>query len=478
MTDSNVHQSPNPLWGGRFSASPAEIMERINISISFDKRLYTQDIRASQSHCAMLISQGIISPADGTAILQGLSQIAQEITDGHFVFKTEFEDIHMNVEARLAELIGSTAGYLHTARSRNDQIATDFRLWVRSSIDSIDQAIAHLQIALLNQAERHAATVMPGFTHLQAAQPITFGHHLMAYVEMLERDHSRLADTRLRLNESPLGAAALAGTSFPIDRHSTARELGFDRPCRNSIDAVSDRDFAVEFLFNAALCAVHLSRLAEELVLWASTQFRFVSLSDSFTSGSSIMPQKRNPDVAELIRAKSGRVISALQTLLIVMKGLPLAYGKDMQEDKEPVFEAYDTLKLCLEAMTGMITDMSANTEAMRAACDCTLMATDLADWLVKTIRIPFREAHHTVGRLVKLAEERNCTLATLPLLEMQNVEPAITIDIYRVLNIENAIKSRTSFGGTSPANVRTAVAETWSRLRARNQQPIEREKM
>ncbi len=469
MTHDKAPKSPNPIWGGRFSTTPAEIMERINTSIGFDKRLYRQDIRASQIHCSMLISQGIISPEDGTAILQGLEQILQEITEGRFVFKTEFEDIHMNVEARLADLIGSAAGYLHTARSRNDQVATDLRLWIRDAIDSIHQAATHLQRTLLDQAERHADTVMPGFTHLQAAQPITFGHHLMAYVEMIERDLSRLADTRLRLNESPLGAAALAGTSFPIDRHYTARELGFHQPCLNSIDAVSDRDFAIEFLSDAALCAVHLSRLAEELVLWASTPFQFIYLSDSFTSGSSIMPQKRNPDAAELIRAKSGRVIGALQSLLVLMKGLPLAYVKDLQEDKVQVFEAADALTVCLTAMAGMITDMSVNTEVMRAACNGNLTATDLADWLVMKARIPFRQSHAKVGNIVKLADERCCTLKDLTIADMQKIEPAITNDVYRVLDIDNSVRSRTSFGGTAPANVLIAVGEARRRLLAKD---------
>ncbi|VBB69732.1 Argininosuccinate lyase [invertebrate metagenome] len=467
MTDYQSEAPRNPIWGGRFSASPTEIMARINLSIDFDKRLHTQDIRASRTHCAMLMAQGIISSEDGIGILRGLEQIAQEISDGRFIFRTTFEDIHMNVEARLAELIGSAAaGRLHTARSRNDQVATDFRLWVRDAIDNIDQAQVRLQTSLLDQAERHAATVMPGFTHLQAAQPITFGHHLMAYVEMIGRDRSRLADTRRRLNECPLGAAALAGTSFPIDRHRTAMELGFDRPCVNSIDAVSDRDFAIEFLSDAVLCAIHLSRLAEELVLWSSIAFRFIKLSDGFTTGSSIMPQKRNPDAAELVRAKSGRVIGALHSLLVVMKGLPLAYVKDMQEDKEPVFEAADTLVLCLIAMAGMITDMQVNTDSMRAACVAgDLTATDLADWLVRVVRMPFRQAHYVTGCLVLLAEERGCALTTLPLADMQTVEPSITADVYQVLSVDNSVTSRTSFGGTSPLNVLSAVSDARNRF-------------
>ena len=476
MIESNARKSPNPLWGGRFSNSPAEIMERLNISIAYDKRLYTQDIRVSQIHCTMLISQGIISPKDGAAILQGLVQILQEITNGSFIFKKELEDIHMNVEARLAELIGPAAGYLHTARSRNDQVATAFRLWVRDAIDDIDRGITHLQMALLEQAERHAHTIMPGFTHLQTAQPITFGHHLMAYIEMFERDHSRLAETRQRLNESPLGAAALAGTSFPIDRYDTAINLGFNRPCLNSIDAVSDRDFAIEFLSDAAICAVHLSRLGEELVLWASTPFRFIHFSDAFTSGSSIMPQKRNPDAAELIRAKSGRVIGALQSLLVLMKGLPLAYVKDMQDDKEPVFETADTLNLCLEATAGMITDMCANPPVMRAACDGNLTATDLADWLVQTMHIPFRQAHRIVGHLVKCADQHCCTIKDLPLVEIKKIEPKITSAIYSILDLDNSVNSRTSFGGTAPENVLAAAAQARNRLLSRNGNSVTRE--
>jgi len=456
----------NPLWGGRFAAGPSEIMARINVSITFDKRLHAEDIRASKAHCTMLIAQGIITPEDGMAILNGLEEIAQEITEGRFVFNPALEDIHMNIEARLAERIGPAAGRLHTARSRNDQVATDFRLWVRGAIDALMEAQGRLQAALLDQADRHAATVMPGFTHLQAAQPVTFGHHLLAYVEMIGRDRGRFADARRRLNECPLGAAALAGTSFPIDRHRTAAELGFDRPCANSLDAVSDRDFALEFLSGAALCAVHLSRLAEELVLWTSAPFRFVSLSDAFTTGSSIMPQKRNPDAAELIRAKAGRVIGALTALLVVMKGVPLAYAKDMQDDKEPVFEAADTLNVCLAAMTGMIADLAVHAETMRAACTVGhITATDLADWLVRVLGMPFREAHHATGRLVRLAEERGLALASLPLADMQAIVPDVTGAVYRVLGIEDSVASRTSFGGTAPVNVTAAVAEARRRF-------------
>ncbi|MBF0129846.1 MAG: argininosuccinate lyase, partial [Alphaproteobacteria bacterium] len=413
------------MWGGRFAGGPAAIMERINVSISFDKRLYAQDIRGSKAHCAMLVERGILTPEDGKVIAAGLDKIQGEIEAGAFTFRTELEDIHMNVEARLAEIVGPAAGRLHTARSRNDQVATDFRLWVRDGLDALDQALKGFQAVLLDRAEEHAATLMPGFTHLQAAQPVTFGHHLLAYVEMIGRDRGRLADGRGRLNECPLGAAALAGTSFPIDREMTARALGFDRPCANSLDAVSDRDFALEFLSAAAICGVHLSRLAEELVIWTSAQFGFVRLSDGFTTGSSIMPQKRNPDAAELSRAKSGRLIGNLNALLVTMKGLPLAYSKDMQEDKEPVFEAFDTLDLCIAAMTGMIADMTVNADAMRAAAGAGFItATDLADWLVRVLDMPFREAHHVTGRLVKMAEERGVGLEDLGLDDMRAAEP------------------------------------------------------
>ncbi len=450
----------NAMWGGRFTGGPAEVMQRINASIDFDRRLYAQDIAASKAHCEMLVRQDIVSSEDGAAILQGLDTIAREIEDGRFTFKAALEDIHMNVEARLEELIGEAAGRLHTARSRNDQVATDFRLWVRDASDALDGALAGLQAALLDQAEAHAATVMPGYTHLQAAQPITFGHHLMAYVEMLGRDRGRLADGRRRLNECPLGAAALAGTSFPIDRAMTARALGFDRPSANSIDAVSDRDFALEFLSAGAILAVHLSRLAEEIVIWCSQGFGFVALSDAFTTGSSIMPQKKNPDAAELLRAKSGRVIGALSSLLIVMKGLPLAYGKDMQEDKEPVFDAADTLALSVAAATGMVRDLHPEVEALRAATRSGyLTATDLADWLVRVPGLPFRKAHHATGAIVKRAADLDCDIAELPLAELQAVEPSITKEVYQVLSVERAIESRSSFGGTAPAEVRAAVA-------------------
>jgi argininosuccinate lyase len=449
----------NAMWGGRFSGGPADVMQRINASIDFDRRLYAQDIAASKAHCEMLVRQGIVSSEDGSAILQGLDTIAREIEDGRFTFKAALEDIHMNVESRLEELIGEAAGRLHTARSRNDQVATDFRLWVRDANEALDSALADLQAALLDQAEAHADAVMPGYTHLQAAQPITFGHHLMAYVEMLGRDRGRLADGRRRANECPLGAAALAGTSFPIDRTMTAQALGFDRPSANSIDAVSDRDFALEFLAAGAILAVHLSRLAEEIVIWCSEGFAFVQLSDAYTTGSSIMPQKKNPDAAELLRAKSGRVIGALSGLLVVMKGLPLAYGKDMQEDKEPVFDAADTLALAVAAATGMVRDLRPRVEVLRAATRTGyLTATDLADWLVRAAGLPFRKAHHATGQIVKRAEVLDCDLAELPLAELQAIEPGITEEVYDVLSVERAVASRTSFGGTAPAEVLAAV--------------------
>jgi argininosuccinate lyase len=453
------------MWGGRFVGGPAAIMQRINASIDFDQRLYAQDIRGSKAHCRMLVKQGIISAEDGEAILRGLDQVLQEIESDQFPFSVELEDIHMNVENRLAALIGDAAGRLHTARSRNDQVATDFRLWVRDAIDGMDAALGELLDALLTRAEEHAATVMPGFTHLQAAQPVTFGHHLMAYVEMIGRDRGRLRDARKRLNESPLGSAALAGTSFPIDRHFTAAELGFDGPMRNSLDGVSDRDFALEFMSTCAICAVHLSRLAEELVIWTSAQFRFVKLSDGFTTGSSIMPQKRNPDAAELIRAKTGRVIGDLNALLIVMKGLPLAYSKDMQDDKEPVFECADTLELAIAAMTGMIWDMNVNTKVLEKAAGAGFTtATDIADWCVRELKMPFRKAHHVAGSLVKMAENKGCDLPDLSLDEMRQVEPGITEDARAVLSVASSVASRMSHGGTAPTRVREAVAAARAR--------------
>ena len=456
----------NAMWGGRFAAGPADIMARINASIDVDRRLYAQDIAGSLAHCAMLVKQGILTPQDGDAIQRGLQQVLGEIEEGRFRFRHDLEDIHMNVESRLAELIGPAAGRLHTARSRNDQVATDFRLWVRQEIDSLDAALKALQAALLAQAERHADTVMPGFTHLQNAQPVTFGHHLLAYVEMAGRDRGRFADCRKRLNECPLGAAALAGTSFPIDRHATAAALEFDRPMANSMDAVSARDFALEFLAAGAICAVHLSRLAEEIVIWCSAPFGFVRLSDAFTTGSSIMPQKRNPDAAELVRAKAGRLIGALNGLLVMMKGLPLAYAKDMQEDKQPTFEAADALMLCIAAMTGMVADLRPDPERMRAAAaEGYTTATDLADWLVRRLGLPFREAHHVTGAIVRAAEARDLTLDALPLEAMRAVEPRITEEVYEVLSVERSVASRTSFGGTAPQRVREAAAAARERF-------------
>ena len=468
MSTDSTRKEPgtSAIWGGRFEAGPSAVMEEINASVDFDRRLIAQDIAGSKAHCAMLVRRGIISQADGDAILDGLDTILQEAEEGRFVFDRSLEDVHMNVEARLAQLIGEAAGRLHTARSRNDQVATDFRLWVRDTTDDLDGALRALQAVLIDTAEAHAATIMPGFTHLQAAQPVTLGHHLLAYVEMLGRDRGRFADCRRRLNECPLGAAALAGTSFPIDRRMTAEALGFDQPAANSLDAVSDRDFALEFLAAGALLAVHLSRLAEEIVLWCSAQFGFMRLSDAFSTGSSIMPQKRNPDAAELVRAKAGRVIGALNALLVVMKGLPLAYGKDMQEDKEQVFDAADTLRLCVVATAGMIEGATFDAARMRAAAAVGFAAaTDLADWLVRVLGLPFRRAHHIVGALVKEAEYRGCGLEELPLTAMQAIEPAITDDVYQVLGIEQSVASRTSEGGTAPANVQAAVAEARRRF-------------
>ena len=447
--------APSAMWGGRFDAAPSAIMEEINASIAFDQRLYAEDIAASKAHCAMLVRQGIITKADGNAILKGLDRIRAEIDSGRFTFRRSLEDIHMNVESRLKQLIGAAAGRLHTARSRNDQAATDFKLWIRGAIDRIEAAIKGLQRVLIEKAEAHAATVMPGFTHLQPAQPVTFGHHLLAYVEMLGRDRGRLEDCRRRLNECPLGAAALAGTSFPIDRAMTAKALGFSGPVANSIDAVSDRDFALEFLGTAAILAVHLSRLAEEIVLWCSEQFGFLKLSDAFATGSSIMPQKRNPDAAELVRAKTGRVIGAAVALLVAIKGLPLAYGKDMQEDKEPVFDTADTLDLCLAAMAGMLKHARVDESRMRAAASAGYTtATDLADWLVRRLGMPFRDAHRVTGELVRRAERKGVALDRLTLADMRKVEPRLTRDVFSVLGVDDAVKSRTSAGGTAPANV------------------------
>ncbi len=453
-------ETSNAMWGGRFAAGPDAIMEAINASIGYDRRLAPQDIEGSRAHAAMLAAQGIIEPKDAEVIREGLLTVLSEIEAGTFEFSTALEDIHMNVEARLKTLIGEPAGRLHTARSRNDQVATDLRLWVRDQCDAADQALKALIQALLGQAEAGADWVMPGFTHLQTAQPVTWGHHMMAYVEMFARDRSRFADARARMNESPLGAAALAGTSFPIDREMTARTLGFDRPMANSLDAVSDRDFAMEFLSASSICAVHLSRLSEELVIWSSAQFRFVTMSDRWSTGSSIMPQKRNPDAAELIRAKIGRIFGANVALTLVMKGLPLAYGKDMQEDKEQVFDAADNLMLSLAAMTGMVADMSAKPDSLRAAAATGFStATDLADWLVRALGLPFRDAHHVTGSLVARAEEKGCDLPELTLQDMKAVHPDITEDVFGVLTVENSVASRTAYGGTSPANVRAQIA-------------------
>jgi argininosuccinate lyase len=446
----------NKMWGGRFTRSPDAIMQDINASIDVDRHLFRQDIAASKAHAAMLAEQGIITAQDARQIAHGLDTILSEIERGTFEFKHSLEDIHMNVESRLAELIGPAAGRLHVARSRNDQVATDFRLWIRDAVDSIDEALAGYQTALAEKALTHAATVMPGFTHMQTAQPVTFGHHLLAYVEMAERDRGRFRDARRRLNQSPLGAAALAGTAFPVDRAATAKTLGFDAAMANSIDAVSDRDFALETLSAAAITAMHLSRFAEEIVMWCSPLLGLITLSDGFTTGSSIMPQKRNPDAAELVRAKTGRIIGALDALLIVMKGLPLAYQKDMQEDKEGAMAAFSELMLSLAAMTGMVRDMTPHVERMRAAAgEGYSTATDLADWLVRELDMPFRAAHHVTGRIVAQAAAEKVPLDRLPLAAMQAIEPRITEDVFRVLSVESSVQSRVSHGGTAPDNVR-----------------------
>jgi argininosuccinate lyase len=456
----------NTMWGGRFAANPAEVMEEINASIDFDKRLWRHDIEASKAHVAMLAATGILTKKEAGEIAGGLDKILGEMAAGKFNFSRALEDIHLNVESRLRELIGPMAGKLHTARSRNDQVATDFRLYIRDEIGAVDRALAGLQFALATKALEHAAAVMPGFTHLQTAQPITFGHHLLAYVEMLSRDRGRFADALKRLSECPLGSAALAGTSFPIDREMTAKALGFARPTANSLDAVSDRDFALETLAASAIAAMHLSRFAEEIVLWTSPQFGLAHLSDKFTTGSSIMPQKRNPDAAELVRAKAGRIAGALQALLMVMKGLPLAYAKDMQEDKEPVFDALDSLKLGLAAMTGMVEDLEPDLRAMkRAAAGGHSTATDLADWLVLKLGLPFRDAHHVTGRIVALAEQKGCDLKKLSLADLKSVEPEITEEAFAALDVAGSVKSRTSYGGTSPANVRREAKKWIKRL-------------
>jgi argininosuccinate lyase len=453
-------------WGGRFGAAPAELMQRINASIGFDKRLWREDIAASKAHAAMLREQGIVSEGDVAAILESLDQIAAEYERDGVPESQALEDIHMTVEHRLTELIGEAAGRLHTARSRNDQVATDFRLWVRTACDEAVDAVRALQRVLVERAEEHAETVMPGFTHLQVAQPVTLGHHLMAYYEMLRRDVSRFTDARVRMNESPLGSAALAGTGFPIDRERTADALGFDRATANSLDSVSDRDFALDYLSAAAQCSLHLSRLAEELIIWASAPFGFVKLSDAFSTGSSIMPQKRNPDAAELVRGHSGRIVGALTSLMVTMKGLPLAYSKDMQDDKEPVFEARDLLMLSLEALAGVVETVEFVPERMRAAAAQGFStATDLADWLVREADVPFREAHHITGRAVKAAEERGCGLADLSIDDLQAIDPRIDQRVFDVLSVDASVASRTNYGGTAPERVREQIAAAKAEL-------------
>lgn len=450
----------NTMWGGRFASGPDAIMTAINASIGFDQRLYAQDIAGSRAHAAMLAAQGIISDSDAAAIGEGLLTVLSEIEGGKFTFSTALEDIHLNVESRLTEIIGEAGKRLHTGRSRNDQVAVDFRLWVRDQCDAAIAGLTELMRAFLAQAEAGADWVMPGFTHLQTAQPVTWGHHMLAYVEMFARDRSRFEDARKRMNECPLGAAALAGTSFPIDRHATAKALGFDRPTANSLDSVSDRDFALEFLAASSICAMHLSRFAEELVIWSSAQFRFVRLSDKWTTGSSIMPQKKNPDAAELLRAKLGRILGATVALFTIMKGLALTYSKDMQEDKEQTFDAADTLMLGLAAMTGMVSDMTANREVLRAAAASGFStATDLADWLVRRLGLPFRDAHHVTGTLVAMAEKAGIDLPDLTLAQMQSVHAGITAEVFEVLGVENSVRSRLSYGGTSPVRVAEQVA-------------------
>ena len=462
MSDNN---SSNAMWGGRFANGPDAIMESINASIDFDKRMAVQDIAGSIAHATMLAKQNIITASDAEAIKEGLLTILSEIENGTFEYSKALEDIHMNIESRLKEIIGEPAGRLHTGRSRNDQVATDFKLWTRDQCDAIIEGLTELMKALIDQAEAGVDTVMPGFTHLQVAQPVTWGHHMMAYVEMFARDRSRFLDARTRMNESPLGAAALAGTGFPIDRHDTAQALGFSAPSANSLDAVSDRDFALEFLSASSICATHLSRFAEELVIWSSAQFKFVTLSDRFSTGSSIMPQKKNPDAAELIRAKVGRITGSLVGLLMVMKGLPLAYSKDMQEDKEQVFDASDSLMLALAAMTGMISDMEPNVASLEtAAASGFSTATDLADWLVRDLGMPFREAHHITGALVAKAEEKGCDLPDLSLEDMQIVNKRINADVFNFLGVQNSVASRQSYGGTAPKQVRKQIAR-WRKI-------------
>ncbi len=463
----NKSSSANQMWGGQFTYSPSELMAKINVSIGFDKLLYKQDIVGSIAHANMLAQQKIINAADAKAIVAGLKDILRDIEAGKFEFKDVLEDIHMNIESALKECVGEAAGRLHTARSRNDQVATDFRLYVRDALDALDSLLKDLQLALLDRAGEHAATIMAGFTHLQVAQPITFGHHLLAYFEMFARDRMRVTDARKHLNESPLGSAALAGTSFPIDRFATAKALGFDRPMANSMDAVSDRDFALEYLSVAAICAVHLSRLAEEMVNWSSAQFGFIRFSDAYSTGSSIMPQKRNPDAAELVRGKSGRMFGNLMSLLTTMKALPLAYNKDMQEDKEPVFDTAENLGICLQAMAEMLSDMKVDKERMRKAAGVAYAtATDLADYLVRELKIPFRDAHHITARIVKIASDKGKDLEELSLKDMQNIEPKIKQNIFAILSVDNSVKSRVSYGGTAPDNVKKAVIEAKKRMK------------
>ena len=464
----------NRMWGGRFATGPDAIMEEINASIGFDQRLYKQDIAGSIAHASMLAEVGILTQADRDAIVAGLEKVRGEIDSNAFTFSRSLEDIHMNVESRLKDLIGDPAGRLHTARSRNDQVATDFRLYVRDAIDTLMAQIRTLQLSLVRRAEEEVSTIMPGFTHLQNAQPVTLGHHLLAYVEMLGRDHGRFEDARKRLNESPLGSAALAGTPYPIDREMTAKALGFDRPTANSLDAVSDRDFVLETLSAATLCAMHLSRFAEELVVWSSAQFGFIKLSDKFTTGSSIMPQKRNPDAAELIRAKIGRILGALTSLMVVMKGLPLAYSKDMQEDKEVAFDALDSLSLSLAAMTGMVEDLKANREKMRASANAGFStATDVADWLVKQANIPFREAHHITGQLVALCEQKGVSLEGLTIEDFKFVDHRIDSRIHKVLSVEASVAARKSYGGTAPENVAMQAARWKEILTGEKAEPV-----
>ncbi|MBP1852167.1 argininosuccinate lyase [Rhizobium halophytocola] len=463
--DTKQETSSNQMWGGRFASGPAAIMEEINASIGFDKKLYAQDIRGSIAHATMLAHQDIISVEDKDKIIDGLNTILSEIEEGRFTFSRKLEDIHMNIEARLADLIGPAAGRLHTARSRNDQVALDFRLWVKEELQKAEALLSSLIAAFLDRAEEHAETVMPGFTHLQTAQPVTFGHHCMAYVEMFGRDRQRVRHAIEHMDESPIGAAALAGTGFAIDRHMTAKALGFREPTRNSIDTVSDRDFALEFLSIASICATHLSRLAEEIVIWSTPQFGFVRLSDAFSTGSSIMPQKKNPDAAELVRAKTGRINGSLIALLTIMKGLPLAYSKDMQEDKEQVFDAAESLELAIAAMTGMVSDMTVRADRMKAAAGSGYStATDLADWLVREAGLPFRDAHHVTGRAVALAEEKNCDLGELSLEDLQAIHASITQAVFDVLTVEASVASRRSFGGTAPSEVKKQIA--WWRAR------------